>query len=160
MAGTSPAASPRADHQRQRIVHKPRLRSRDVDRSRLARREGDLPDVAHHADDGVPRSVSRANVNTPANGILTGELILGQRFTDQRRQRSAGHVAGVKQAAAAQRDADRFEVARTHRISKRLLTYVRIVTLEAHTILVIVAAERQLAGERRRGDAGNVAYRL
>src|ERR1043166_7260136 len=49
-----------------------------------------------------------------------------------------------------------------HRISKCVSGFGIAVRarLELHAIHVKVAAERQLAGERRGGDAGNAAHRL
>ncbi len=64
----------------------------------------------------------------------------------------------VEQTAEAERDAHCFEVAWGDGISKAgVITVGTVVILELYAISVQVPAERQLAGERRRLNAGNAA---
>src|SRR5467141_711040 len=82
-----------------------------------------------------------------------------QRFADQHRHGRVSHIVLVEQAAAAERNAHGFKIVRGDGIAKAgVITGGTVVVLELYAISVQVPAERQLAGERCRLDAGNVAY--
>src|SRR5579863_9493508 len=101
--------------------------------------------------------LTTSDLNALANRVRIGEPAPGQRFADQNSRGRAGHVMSVKQASTTQRDPDHFEVARSHRVAKYRVAGFGIVTLEARPVNVRIAAQRQLAGESRSSDSGNLA---
>src|SRR2546421_2761596 len=73
-------------------------------------------------------------------------------------------VAVVEGAAAHERDAHRLEIAGRHRVTKEWRAVISgaavRVFLEHRAINVLIAAQRQLAGEASRDDSGNGAHAL
>ena len=112
-------------------------------------------------DDGVPGCVGGADVNTFANRV-PGKLAPRERFVDQDGHRHARRHRVRRAGGRGGAGCPSFEVARCHGVSKRAMILVRILSLdlELHAIRLRVAAQRQLAGQRRRRDAGNAAYRF
>src|SRR4029077_2792861 len=74
----------------------------------------------------------------------------------------AGDVVIVDRAPGEKRNAHGFEISRAHGISERAISLFGQVRrrFEADAVLVAVAAQRDLAGESRRGHAGYAAHRL
>src|SRR5258708_2559428 len=78
-----------------------------------------------------------------------------QRLTDQRNQWRAGAVVLIEQAATAQRNVHDLEVTWTHAVAKHIVSVGGLccVSVKMCAVLVSIAAERQLTGERGLGDA-------
>src|SRR6185312_16382741 len=109
-------------------------------------------------DDRVPGPVGGcAEADALTDGILAGELASGERLADHRNLGRAGHVVLVEPASSAKRNAQRLEIARAHRAAERVVLVLGIaVMFEMNAVEVgevRIAAQRQLAGEGRRGDA-------
>ena len=127
------------------------LALRDVHRIRFAQRQRQLLHVAHHADDGVGRSVGRTDAQALADRVGSRKPPLRQRFADERDERSARAIV-ARRAARPRRsgNAHRLDVARADGVAEHAVRLGRLRRsgLEVHAVLVQVAAQRQLAGER------------
>src|SRR4029453_18192423 len=107
--------------------------------------ERSLLHVADDADDGVPRSVSRADVNPLADEVGAGELPRN-RFADEGGGRRAGGVVvRIEEPASAERNSNRFDVARAHGVTECRQSSPKAVVVgprfEEHAILAGVAAQ-------------------
>src|ERR1035438_1889 len=102
-----------------------------------------------------------SSANHDCSGVMygsSGELAPGQRFVNHDGARRSGCVVLVEQTAAPEPDPHRLAIARRHRIAEYVVP-VPVFELSAiHTVLI--AAQRQLAGECRGGDAWDAAHRF
>src|SRR5258706_2891192 len=78
-----------------------------------------------------------------------------QRLTDQRNQWRAGAVVLIEQAATAQRNVHRLQITWSHAVAKHIVSVSGLccVSVKICAVLVSIAAERQLTGERGLVDA-------
>ena len=150
-----------AHHQRLRGIYPWPLGRRDIERIRLAHRQGRLLHVAHDADDRGPRQLCMSGVGADANPltdwILMGKFALRKRLTDYHHSGRVCVVALVEKAAAPQRNTRGFEVARAHGIAEGAFGGGGL-RLELHTVYIEISAQGQLASKPRGSDSTHLAH--
>ena len=150
-----------AHHQRLRSIHPWPLCRWDIERIRLAHRQGRLLHVAHDADDRGPRELCVPGVGADANPltdwILMGKFAFRKRLTDHNHSGRVGVVALVEKAAAPEWNTRGFEVARAHGIAEGAFGGGGM-RLELHIVYIEITAQGQLASEPRGSDSAHLAH--
>ena len=134
-----------------------------VDRVRGSDRQRCLRHIANNSDDGEPWSCVRTYVETLADRIHARKAPARERFIDDSGQGGSGYIVRVQHPAVSERDAHRFQVAGTHRISKPVVIFVggRCRNgFEVDAPGAFVSGQRQLTGECGCRDPWHLAHRL
>ena len=144
------------------IVRPGPLRAGGVELVFAARRERSLLHIADDADNRGPWPVSAAHVGTEAhtlaNGILAREDAIRVGFIEEHRFGYAGNIVFIKQAASTKWNVHRFQVSRRDRVAKRGIGAGA--SFELNAIHILIATERQLAGETGGYDARHLTHSI
>src|SRR5215470_19300129 len=127
--------------------------------------EGVIFTVARNADDFAPRGVRSAEAQTPAERLLTEEVLPRESFIDDHHARRAIVVPRGEIAASRERDAHRLKIFRSDDVqpdglrivvsaAAAVVDFLLILPVDDKAVAASIAADRRNAGQTRRFDAG------
>ena len=153
----------RANYKGQSVIREPGLTGGNVDGIFFVNGQRSLFHIADDADNGVPGTIARTDMETAADWISISEVTPGQRFADECGLRRDSSILFAQQAATDEPNPHRLAVVGADRVSKDVVPALCFLVIELCSILARngwIVAERQQTGECRALNTGLAPNRI